>query len=132
LNIVNKNFNTKENYLNDETLKSAFCDKKNKIYKNIIYHSDYRDFPVCISYANLEGFNTCSYDTTCLTFCYLVSFDEKIPSLDTGKIIFNDKELEIEVKDTIKKFKLQGPISHYGLTHYNFSKRFKACISNQE
>ena len=35
LNIVNKNFNTKENYLNDETLRSAFCDKKNKIYKNL-------------------------------------------------------------------------------------------------
>ena len=36
LNIVNKKFNSKEKYLNDEILKSAFFDKKNKIYKNIL------------------------------------------------------------------------------------------------
>ena len=36
LNIINKKFNIKENYLNDEILRGAFFDKKNKLYKNIL------------------------------------------------------------------------------------------------
>ena len=36
LNIVNNKFNSNEKYLNDDILKSAFFDKKNKIYKNLL------------------------------------------------------------------------------------------------
>ena len=35
LNIVNKKFNLRETFLNDETLRNAFLDKKNKLYKDI-------------------------------------------------------------------------------------------------
>ena len=35
LNILNKKFDLKDNFLNDETLKNAFVDKKNKFYKYI-------------------------------------------------------------------------------------------------
>ena len=36
LNIINNKFNSKEKYLNDDILKSAFFDKKNKIYTNLL------------------------------------------------------------------------------------------------
>ena len=35
LNILNKKFDLKDSFLNDETLKNAFVDKKNKLYKDI-------------------------------------------------------------------------------------------------
>ena len=36
LNIVNKKFNMNETFLRDETLKNAFLDKKNKIFKDVL------------------------------------------------------------------------------------------------
>ena len=36
LNIVNKRFNMNESFLRDETLKNAFLDKKNKIFKDVL------------------------------------------------------------------------------------------------
>ena len=35
LNILNKKYNLSETFLNDETLRNAFLDKKNKLYKDI-------------------------------------------------------------------------------------------------
>lgn len=36
INIVNKKFNMNETFLRDETLKNAFLDKKNKIFKDVL------------------------------------------------------------------------------------------------
>ena len=36
INIVNKKFNMNETFLRDETLKNAFLDKKNRIFKDIL------------------------------------------------------------------------------------------------
>ena len=36
LNIVNRKFNMNETFLRDETLKNAFLDKKNKIFKEVL------------------------------------------------------------------------------------------------
>ena len=36
LNIVNRKFNMNETFLRDETLKNAFLDKKNKIFKDVL------------------------------------------------------------------------------------------------
>ena len=36
LNIVNRKFNMNETFLKDNTLKNAFLDKKNKIFKDVL------------------------------------------------------------------------------------------------
>ena len=36
LNIVNRKFNLNETFLKDETLRNAFLDKKNKIFKDVL------------------------------------------------------------------------------------------------
>ena len=36
LNIVNKKFNLNETFLNDQTLRNAFVDKKNRFYKDVL------------------------------------------------------------------------------------------------